>query len=164
MTTNFSPSWVSCIDKSMSKWVNPYTCPGFMVVPRKPWLFGNEYHTIACGESEIIFGMDLIEGKDVPPQHASKEFAELGKTVGMMLRLAKPLFGTSSVLVMDSGFCIVKGLVELKKGVCLQASLSRSDATGLAMFQVTKWWNTLTTWRLAQLTHGEANWRVKPSI
>jgi len=56
-----------------------------MVVPRKPWPFGNEYHTIACGESEIIFGVDLVKGKDVPPQCAPKEFSELGKTIGTML-------------------------------------------------------------------------------
>jgi len=123
MAINFSPSWVSCIDESMSKWVGQYTCPGFMVVPRKPWPFGNEYHMIACGESKIIFGVDLVKGKDVPPQRAPKEFSELGKTVGTMLQLSKPLFGTSSVLVMDSGFCVMKGLVELKKrGFSLLAS------------------------------------------
>ena len=42
MGTDFSPSWINCIDKSMSKWVNEFTCPGFMYVPRKPWPFGND--------------------------------------------------------------------------------------------------------------------------
>jgi len=32
-----------------------------------------------------------------------------------MLQLANPLFGTSSVLIMDSGFYVVKVLVELQK-------------------------------------------------
>jgi len=97
----------------MSKWVAQYTCPMFMVVPRKPWPFRNEYHTIACGESEIISGVDLVKGKDVPSQLAPKEFSEHGKTVGTMLQLSKPIFGTLSVLIMDSGFCVVKSLVEL---------------------------------------------------
>jgi len=37
METNFSPSWISCLDESMSKWLLKYTCPGYMCVPRKPW-------------------------------------------------------------------------------------------------------------------------------
>ena len=36
MGENFSPSWISCLDESMMFWVSKYTCPGFMVVPRKP--------------------------------------------------------------------------------------------------------------------------------
>jgi len=69
MMATFSSSLVSCLDKSMSKWVNQFTCPGFMVVPRKPWPFGNEYHTIACSETEIIYYIDLVEGKDEPREH-----------------------------------------------------------------------------------------------
>ena len=37
MAKMFLPNWMNCIDKSMSKWVNEYTCPGFMFVPHKPW-------------------------------------------------------------------------------------------------------------------------------
>ncbi len=62
MVEKFSPSWISCLDESMSKWLGQYTCPGFMCVPRKPWPYGNEYHTIACGESQIIYNVDLVEG------------------------------------------------------------------------------------------------------
>ena len=39
--TKFSPRYISCLDESMMKWVNKYTCPGFMFVPHKPWPFGN---------------------------------------------------------------------------------------------------------------------------
>ena len=55
MGTNFSPSWIKCIDKSMSKWVNEFSCPGFMFVPQKPWPFGNEYHDAGCTDSDIIW-------------------------------------------------------------------------------------------------------------
>ena len=51
---------------SMSKWVSEYTCPGFMYVPRKPWPFGNEYHDARCADSDIIWQVDLREGKDRP--------------------------------------------------------------------------------------------------
>ena len=36
----FSPSWVSVLDKSMMEWLNKY-CPGFMCVGRKPLHFVN---------------------------------------------------------------------------------------------------------------------------
>lgn len=44
MTTNFTSSWIICLDESMSPWTNCWTCPGYMYVPRKPHPFGNEYH------------------------------------------------------------------------------------------------------------------------
>ena len=85
MGTNFSPSWINCIDESMSKWVNEFTCPGFMYVPRKPWPFGNEYHDAGCADCDIIWGVDLREGKDRPRNLGNKEFDEMGKTTGILL-------------------------------------------------------------------------------
>ncbi len=43
---NYHPSWLNCLDESMSLWLNKF-CPGYMCVPRKPHPFGNEYHSIA---------------------------------------------------------------------------------------------------------------------
>ena len=63
MEENFIPSWMNTIDKSMSKWVNEYTCPGFMCVPCKPWKFGNEYHDARCTMSDIIWHVDLREAR-----------------------------------------------------------------------------------------------------
>eukprot|EP00543_Licmophora_paradoxa_P017556 CAMPEP_0202477908 /NCGR_PEP_ID=MMETSP1360-20130828/94183_1 /ASSEMBLY_ACC=CAM_ASM_000848 /TAXON_ID=515479 /ORGANISM="Licmophora paradoxa, Strain CCMP2313" /LENGTH=67 /DNA_ID=CAMNT_0049105165 /DNA_START=156 /DNA_END=359 /DNA_ORIENTATION=- len=60
------PSGVSCLDELMSKWLNEYTCPGFMVVPRKSWPFRNKYHIIFCGDSDILYTMEIVEGKDQP--------------------------------------------------------------------------------------------------
>ena len=53
MATNFVPSWVTCLDKSMSTWLAKYTCPGFVFCPRKSWPFGNKYHTICCAKLGI---------------------------------------------------------------------------------------------------------------
>ena len=33
MAQIFKPSWVSCLDESMSIWFNKWTCPGWMFVP-----------------------------------------------------------------------------------------------------------------------------------
>ena len=66
MPHNVSPSWINAIDKSMSKWVSEYTCPGFMYIPHKPWPFGSEYQDAGCADSDIIWQVDLREGKDRP--------------------------------------------------------------------------------------------------
>ncbi len=64
---NYSPSWISCLDKSMNSWMDKF-CPGFMCVPRKPHPFGNEYHSIADGDQgrAIMWRVELVEGKDWP--------------------------------------------------------------------------------------------------
>ena len=103
MSDEFVASWVACLDESMSKWVNKYTCPGFMIVPRKPWQFGNEYHSIVCGMSDIMFAVELVEGKDEPPQAQPKEHSEKGKTVSLLLRLTSSIEGRRSIVVLDSG-------------------------------------------------------------
>ena len=59
MDEQFSPSWISCLDESMSIWTNEYTCPGYMFVPCKPHPFGNEYHTICCCISGVFTGWSL---------------------------------------------------------------------------------------------------------
>ena len=55
MAMQFTPSWINAIDESMSKWLNEYTCPGFMCVPHKPWKFSNEYHDAGCTMSDVIW-------------------------------------------------------------------------------------------------------------
>ena len=105
------------------KWLNEYTCPGFMFVPRKPWKFGNEYHDAGCSLSDIIWQVDLREGKDHPAHLGKKEFDELGSTVGTLLRLSKPVHGTGKIFVLDSGFCVLQGLIELKKRGCFAHAL-----------------------------------------
>ena len=108
MKWKFVPSWVLCLDESMSKWLGKYSCPGFMCVPRKPWPLGNEYHTTTCGTSGILYQLEVVEGRDTP-----KQFHEMGKTASLLLRLTKPIWGSSKVVVLDSGFCVLKGIVEL---------------------------------------------------
>ena len=65
--TEYSPSWLNCLDESMNVWLNKF-CPGFMSLPRKPHSFGNEYHSIADGDKGqfIMWCIRLVEGKDRP--------------------------------------------------------------------------------------------------
>ena len=115
MASIFSSSWVICLDESMSIWHNKFTCPGWIYCPRKPHPYGNEYHTASCGKSHILFSLELVEGKDHPSQ-LQTEFDNLGgKTVGLLLRMLKSYFATGKYVVLDSGFCVLKGIVELRK-------------------------------------------------
>jgi hypothetical protein len=117
MVVNFSPGWISCLEKSMSTWSKKYTCPRYMFVPRKPWPFGNEYHMIACGVFKILYNLALVEGKDKSKEgRGLKEFDGLSKTVGLLLRLTRTIWGMGKVVVLDSGFCVLQGIVKLKKG------------------------------------------------
>ena len=125
MQAEFSPSWLPCLDESMSKWLNKWTCPGQMIVLRKPWPTGNEYHTIACSNSGILFQAEIKEGKSAPRER-KPEYCNLGKTTGLLLRLTKPLYGSGSIVVMDSGFCVVQAIIELwKKGIFSSALIKK---------------------------------------
>ena len=112
----FVAGWVVCLDESMSPWTNMFTCPAFVFCPRKPYPKGNEYHTIADGLSGILFKLEMVEGQDEPPEtFKEKNFQPLGKTTGLLLRLCTSLFGSSTVVILDSGFCVLKAIIELKK-------------------------------------------------
>ena len=92
-------------------------------MPRTPNPFGNEWHTICCGLVHIIFDLEIMEGKDAP-----KELAGLlaKGTTGLLLRLTKALHHTGKVVVLDSGFCVLSALVDLKKvGVYLAAVVKK---------------------------------------
>ena len=47
-----------------------------------------------------------------------KDFEEKGATAGLMVRTTKPLWGTGKVVVVDSGLCVLEGLISMvQKGV-----------------------------------------------
>ena len=109
----------------MSTWTNKYSCPGWMFVPQKPWPFGNEYHTVCCSFSGILWQMELVEGKDSPSEIVPK-FNNEGKTVGLLLRVLEPIFAKGMTVILDSGFCVLKGIIELKKrGVYASALIKK---------------------------------------
>ena len=118
LVEQFTLSWVSCLDESMSTWMNKYTCPGWMFVPRKPWPFGNKYHMVCCSLAGILWQLELVEGKDAPSTIIPKLNSQ-GKTVGLLLQMLEPIFGRGNVMVLDSGLCVLKGNVEFKKAWCL---------------------------------------------
>ena len=98
-----------------------------MFVPQKPWPFGNEYHDAGCADSDIIWALELHEGKDHPTQLNNKEFDKLGKTIGTLLHLTKPVWGSGKIFVLDSGFCVLKAIIELKKKGVVAAALIKKQ-------------------------------------
>ena len=69
--------------------------------------------------SGILFVVEFIEGREHPCQAGILEFEDLdGKKVGLLLRMMKIYFSTGRYVIIDSGFCVLKGLIQLrKKGV-----------------------------------------------
>ena len=58
--------------------------------------------------------MELVEGKDHPPQ-IQERFCEHGRTTGLLMRMLSTYFTTGRYVVLDSGFCVLRALIELKK-------------------------------------------------
>ena len=98
-----------------------------MFVPQKLWAFGNEYHDAGCADSDINCTLELHEGKDLPTQLNNKEFDELGKTIGMLLCLTNPVWGSGKIFILDSGFCVLKAILELKKKGVFPAALIKKQ-------------------------------------
>ena len=63
-----------------------------------------------------MFVMEMVEGKDHPPQVAER-YSELGKTTGLPMRMLQCYFATGRYVVLDSGFCVLKALIQLIKVV-----------------------------------------------
>ena len=122
----------------MNMCLNPH-CPGWMVVPRKPTPFGNEYHSICDGvmsnnEKERGEGESnhvarrASGGKDRPTELGQKEFNDAGgKTVGLMMRMHKSIARQGKACTMDSGFCVSVGIVRLfeRLGVYAQSLIKK---------------------------------------
>ena len=112
---SFKPNYISFLYESMMKWANKYTCQGFMFVLIKLWSFSNEWHTIDCSASGILFCVGLVEGKGAPADHSiAPEYYYRIITVSLMLCLTKNLHGTGKSFL-DSYLCVLQGLEDIKK-------------------------------------------------
>ena len=63
-----------------------------------------------------MFVVELVEGKEHPHQDGPLEFEDLGgNTVRLLLHMMKIYFATGRYVMIDSGFCDLKGLIQLRK-------------------------------------------------
>ena len=58
---------------------------------------------------------EIVEVRDRPRERGRPEFDEIHKRVGTMLRCTRPIWDCANVVIMDSGFCVTKGWVDLRK-------------------------------------------------
>ena len=58
----------------MSIWINKPTCPGFIFCSCKLHPKGNKYHIMCCSESGIVYGYDIVHGRDNPIPMGRPEF------------------------------------------------------------------------------------------
>ena len=66
--------------------------------------------------SSILFVVDFVEGKAYPQQSSPLDFEDLGgNTMGLFWRIIKSYFATGRYVILDSGFCVLKGLIQLRK-------------------------------------------------
>ena len=99
------------------EWFNTHA-PGFMYVGCKPHPFGNKRYMICCGLMSILWRYQITEGKYRFQQLGQKEYNKLRKALSLMLRMCRHIFVSGKAVVFDSGFCVDKGLTDLKpKGV-----------------------------------------------
>ena len=112
MADQFFPSWINGLDEYMMECYNKWA-PGFMCVIHKPHLFVNQLHTIAYDINTIIWRAHIVGVKDRPAQLGANKWYELGKTVGIMLQMCEPIFGTGKAVVLDSGFSVENRITAL---------------------------------------------------
>ena len=63
LSRRFFPGTQTCIYDSMVSFLSRWSYPGWVNVKRKPYPFGNKYHTIADVATKIIFGIEIVETK-----------------------------------------------------------------------------------------------------
>ena len=73
MAQQFFPSWINVLDESMMEWFKKWS-PGFMCVGRKLHPFGNEWHSICCAITSILWRAQIVEGKDRPTELGKKKW------------------------------------------------------------------------------------------
>ena len=85
-----------------------------------------------CAESGVMFSVEMVESTDRPRELGPQEFLSYGKTAGMMLRMLKSYFGAGKYVILDSGFCVLKAIIEMK----------RHEICSCALIKKTRFWRT----------------------
>ena len=122
----FFPSWINVIDESI--WIGSKS--GLLdlcvsAVNRTPLaMSGIQFF---CALTSILWRAHIVEGKDRQTQLCKKKWEELEKTVGLMLRMCKIIFSTGKCVVLDSGFCVSKGITALLKFGVYAAALIKKN-------------------------------------
>ena len=74
-----------------------------------------------------MWGIDLVEGKDHPQQLGIQQYDDLGSTVGLLLCMLSPIYHKGFIVILDSGFCVLKGMIELRKKKVFPSALIKKQ-------------------------------------
>ena len=119
MMENFVPWDVNCVDKSTGQ-----TTSHALGSCSSP--INNGHLATSTIPSVAVMGIDLVEGKDHPRALGQQEFHNMGSTVGLLLRMLASIFHKGYVVILDSDFCVLKAIIEVrKKGVFASALIKK---------------------------------------
>ena len=108
----FNLSWINVLEEIMMDWFNKYMRPdlcSLVVNLTLSVMKGTLYYYL----TSIFWRAHIVEVKYLPQKVGQKEYNELGKVLSLMLRMCKPIFGSGEAVVLDSGFCVTKGITDL---------------------------------------------------
>ena len=77
--------------------------------------------------------LHLREGKDCPRALGQQEFDNMGSTVGLLLWMLAPIFHKGFVVILDSGFCVLKAIIELRKKGIFASTLIKSGGGAMSI-------------------------------
>jgi hypothetical protein len=113
-----SPGEILVVDECMSAWdgINFTFChsalPHQTKIIRKPVSKGTEIKAIADGQTGILLGLDIMEGKE--KQHLKRYHDQYGEGTAIVLRLSEPYKSSGRTVVADSAFASVKTLIQVE--------------------------------------------------
>ena len=73
-----------------------------------------------------MWGIDLVEGKDRPKELGIQQYDSFGSTVELLVHMLSPIYHKGFIVILDSRFRVIKGIIELrKKGVFASALIKK---------------------------------------
>ena len=153
--------WISCSDKSMYVCMNTFICIVFFFCPDTPHPKVNKYHTICCSKSGIMYVWDIVKVRDhlIPMGRPKFDTSPNMKMVGLMIRLTWALWSAWKAVIMNSGLCVLKGFLEMRKTGIDGSALIKRGTSGIREFVETVlmidsgqtyWWCGMFKWRMGR--------------
>ena len=65
-----------------------------------------------------MYAVELLEGTDRPRQKPTEKFTDIpqsGTTTSLLFCLCDSIFFIGMIVILDSGFCVLRAIIELKK-------------------------------------------------
>lgn len=111
MVERYNPSWLVCVDESMTPWYHPGDCPAWIILKDKPTPRGMEFHVTADHSTNVIFRAELVRD----PSATRFQNVCSDRVSAITLRLTETLFHSYRVVILDSFFGTLETVLQLHK-------------------------------------------------